>query len=1011
MTTHTPFWTTSGANPTPLETEIRRQAAGKLDTLQQGVNTDLFPLLRKLPRVQEPQELFGDLWQTCEALAKHLCNLGNALYLAAPESHDKSTDSLETVLRQMNRKGSAKLAFGDYVRGLQAMTAWIAGADGLPAASSRLKSVLTAKVPPSCAEYIQMVPMIAEATSECGVPLQRVYLQRYIERRTAHMTAGSKSLTDFLFLVGKFRNDAAHGRAKAVGEQAVMAAGRGVDSNKEWCHVVNRYLAPAIRDLLTSKAMVDVLTNLQVVEVVRSGSPSDREGLPVDWALSAIKPPDVRMTGDADSPQLASGARVLAAVTTTRQEVVFVADWKQFPRSRQTLDKAKAEYKVEFARRLFNDGLIQKHEHEALDAFMTRNDLTDKEVATARGEIWDAYESLCAWADSHATSGAPPSAVPPGLPDELGRERRDPVALLARATTYLRAQETCVLEYLDSAEHGAASTNEIAQETRLHHTLVEQIVQRLLRTRRISATSRSGVWQIHDATAAKRLDAALNALREDLSALHSAGDFEKIPQSVWKLVDVSVSLLTHIAPSAESTRAMASFAENLQSEFGAAETSDEEEGGQSSTIGEADGDEASSAAQRKPRPRPLASLVIDNQEIAARGLTGLMRKLDEAGVWNRACPKLLTLLPRRVGRTCRLAATEPRHRPKEGSDEGTVFGYPVEVKLETGETVYFEANLPREDGIFHIVELLCECGVPAASIAVDEVEQDAPKLSSEANDEAEDSTAEVSTRKLLTVQLEDGASTDDSGDDGSTHEFEARSVRELLGSVVGFLRESRGDEFYAALPKVMGRKRYLVHTAPVHPSGQRFRSGEQVEDVYVETHLSRADALKHLTSLCADLQFDCVTTDDGESDDDNGVDGADDAASHERPADKGPLEYVLPDGGVARGKTVRFFLRAVLDAANAGGHLDDLELPVPLPQTSHRRSHRYLLAADAQHANGKAFGNPMEYVWSGGALQVELNLTRELALKAVSALFEQLDPMFGDLGEFAPVVDSDVALL
>jgi hypothetical protein len=332
--------------------------------------------------------------------------------------------------------------------------------------------------------------------------------------------------------------------------------------------------------------------------------------------------------------------------------------------------------------------------------------------------------------------------------------------------------------------------------------------------------------------------------------------------------------------------------------------------------------------------------------------------------------------------------------PKDGEEAGTPFTYPIDVKLDDSTTLYVEGNFDKDVGLFHLARLLKACG-----LSVD-VPGERPEQQNAAPTSTEPDATSTSSSRAIVVILE-GQQVDDSNASDSRR-FEGKNVRDLLTQVIGHLIQKRGRPFYELLERdsgvLMGRSRYFVAWSPFHQGGAPFRASQSIKvddhlEVYVEVALSREEAQRHLTTLCANLGYDCQTQDiDDEEDDEldrESVTSNDlteagasaDSGSAALDARKNLSIQVNPDLTI-EGSTVRAFFTKVLDWLASSGALGRVALPLPPWDYGGRVSKRYLLATEARHPNGREFSNPMSFAWTGGVLQVELNWSRADALKA-----------------------------
>lgn len=961
--TASPYWL--GLDPGTQSEEV----VDTLDELERSVPSGMFESMRVLSRADEPQKLFHHLWTTCEFLARHLCALCNAVYINGNVEDDK----LEPQLRRMSAKRLH--AFGDYRATLECFAKWLSRSDSADPGPALLRGVLGDVLPASCSEFVAKAPLIKQAIEKMQVPMLRGPLTTALDFTGGRGTPPRTKLTAFLGVVASLRNDFSHGRV-TPGESASMATGRGHDSNGEWCHVVNSLLAPAVRDLLTSSSIKTLLLKLQVVELRADWAATQGAEVAVEWTLCRTGPPKAQMEVPTGGDSLTRGSQVVAHVVGSRQRLEFVAAWKHFPCSLRTLDQARREYRLMFADCVYDDGLISEDERDKLDKERSDRDLTDKDVQGEEAAVWATYDRLCQWAERDSAA-SPAEELLQSLPESLRHMDRE--ALLNRTRHFLEKQEEGVLSALESSDLGMEKTGDMARKLGLPVTVTDRATQRLRAKQKVSKVGSGGGWRLYDATAAVRMQKLLTDFKADLDNDETAAP----PKYVWELLTLSVGLVEKAAPAERSN--LRGFLENLGNDYGATNGGEEER----DAGGRVDGDDDGSAATEK-RPSQV-SIEIDGEAISARGLTGLIRKLDRHGVFERVRDDLVAKLPRLVGRTRRLASLDGRHEPGKPGDEGTPFGYPVEIDLGDGRSVFFEANFAKQEGVFYLRKLLADCGLEgAAPLPEQEAEESADE-----GDDATSGDAGAPRRKAVRVTLVSTQESDgEAGEEAHEHPIEAKSVRVLCRQVIRHLLEQRGSALLDRMHQVMlGRTRYLLHTAPIHPSDKEFRapeavefhSGEESGEVYVETHMSRQNALEKLTALCATVDFDCISDDD---DDEERGDGEEQADASPTPAQ---LTVAFRDGTVVDGRTVRGFVTRVLDELVRRDLLEALELPFHLVARSNRATKRHLLSRDGLHSNGREFRNSMEYVWPTGVLQVELNLCREMALDAVKALVRTLE--------------------
>jgi hypothetical protein len=764
--------------------------------------------------------------------------------------------------------------------------------------------------------------------------------------------------------------------------------------------------------------MKDVLTRFKVVEVLGKLRQAGTE-VQVDWRNCANRPPLSWMKlGLEQRP--AAGEQVLAMQGEPRSDLTYVARWKHFPLSLDTQVDARGQFKSELEERQFNDGIIDGPEWDQLEALLRNFDLSEKDVQPEIFAVWGVLDELCKWAESErasepssADTGAPASlarAFPVDLLPALPKSLVDlaPAELLAKAHSYLSAHEQAVLQALEDLPSRSAKSTALAEATRLPQALVERVLLRLKSSGRVSDIG-SDVWRIYEGALVKRLKETLDNLRNDRCASNET----PLPEYVWELASVAVEFLERMDGSATATGELVAFSANLREEFGRpAGPADHRTNGVADVAGAQEANSGSDQASDSQEMRQ--ELTIDGKAVPGRGLTTWVRELDKMGVWRDVGDNLLLSLPHIVGRTRYLAAKTPKHKPRTEGEEGTDFGYPTEVRLDDGQIVYFEGNFPKAEAVYYLAKLLDACGV--AKVEVTHARESSSEQGADEALENED----VSKSRTMRVQL--SASADDSDEDSvsvSPVEFKAKSVRDLLDQVIPYLFERRANEMEMEVPRALGRTRFLIHTAPVHPSGTPFRSPHRIsvekpesnvgvpessagkrspkQDFYIETHLSRDLVVRELTSLCAAVGFECTSDVDDEGEPGEELEGqsTSDEGVEEAPAGSSiELSVLLPDGTVANGRTAKKFFLAVLDGLARQDMLKYVPRPFLLPSSGSRRSTRHLLAHSPKHSKGAEFQSSLEYPWEwegGDKIYLELNLMRDVALGAMQALVSEVE--------------------
>ena len=99
---------------------------------------------------------------------------------------------------------------------------------------------------------------------------------------------------------------------------------------------------------------------------------------------------------------------------------------------------------------------------------------------------------------------------------------------------------------------------------------------------------------------------------------------------------------------------------------------------------------------------------------------------------------------------------------------------------------------------------------------------------------------------------------------------------------------------------------------------------------------------------------------------------------------KTDLRLTLKSGKVLQGKSVRAFMKAVLDHCAAKGLLSNLELPYATGKK------RYFIASEPVHPSSREFISVLEYVFGYEMLYMEINMARPQALNSARKLLRGL---------------------
>jgi len=925
----------------------------QFDELLRNASATIVGEAQHLARERDHRNLFRRLWATCELVARHLCDLCNTAYLPSAVVDDRLENSLRWLTKKKIRGG---LASGDYNTSLQLFTG---AAEGLGRVEPLLRDVLREPLPPECGAFVSAIKLVKEAREDCGVPLNALFLRTYVQKRPDLAKTTKTALHAFFETVASLRNADTHLKVQGDGGAAAYATRPDQDGNSAWCEVVNLYLGPAVRELLMWEPLRRVLTELQQVEVVGEVPPDRRSPISVEWVLAAQKPPVSRMGGYGAIRWAPKDPRLLARVGESRSVVQCVAPWSSFPCSKQSIEEGRAAYRKAFAARLFDDGVVVGTELEQLGVETAGLKLGEDDTAAVREEVWGVCRAAVAWAEGGATE------MPVAVLDVLPVEQRAASieAVREHLLAFAARQDAAVVDAVDRADIGVLSTRGIADATGLPVDIAKRAMERLQRAGRIAEVAPGrDAWRLPNEALATRLTKVFETAQE------SAGP--DTPDYVWELMDLSVELLRDACPGEtradDLARRLSDLREAKQevpAELPAAEPG--------SPAAEGGADAAGPS---------LLRLEVDGEVLTARGLTGIVRQLGQRGILERRADQVKAALPFIVGRVRYLAHFEPTH------SNGSRFSYGVDVVCG-GTPLWFEAAINGPVGLFHLSEFLRRCGF---AVPVAETPHDAA-------DEEQTPAGRSDRALVLSITDRDGA---------ELAECAGNSVRELFQDVFRVLLEHRWKTLFAALPIAMGRRRNLAATAPFHRDDKPFTAPLKVErevdgvhdEIWVEVHLSREDALARITALCHDLELECVTPEEDELGPEAGspeanLEDGDEAARPTGGVDDESIELActLTDGSRVSGRTVREFFTNALDLAARSHWLERLALPYAVPTRSQRSSGRYLLAATPEHANGKPFRSPMPWAWSGGLLYVEVNFVRRLALELMAGFLGECE--------------------
>lgn len=912
--------------------------AEQLDELLRALPVGLAATIRALPLETDPRNVFEGLWKSCEGLAQHLARMVNTEYMARAFADPGIERSVRELSNQLGGKGPT---FGQITAGIRAFAKQDA-----PWLLDGLDTVLRGKLDVTAATFVAAMRHLNDAKQKFNVPPD--YLSAYVKEHLGGSTRSAVTLDDFLGKVGELRNSQVHPKAPNASDAPSNSPIDG--ESQHWCRTVNHYLAPALCDLLLGSPMFNFLTQFQVVQVVGArAQASTPSPYPVRWPFAALPPAGLGKLAAAGEIALAATDRVVAKVVgPTRGRLEFVARWQQFPTSRNSQDKARTEYRRAFAACLLDDGKVSESERTSLNQLLADRFLTPSDVVLEEKAVWDVCHTVAVWA-----IGAEGVKPPPALAEY----RDDPDIKLPQADDALREHmarcievwANMILTSLD--DQGPQTATEIVNSTGLKYELVQLTLDNLKKNTELSPVENKGKWARRNHALESRMRDLLANTRKRLE------ENEVLDNYVWDLLVLAADLMDVAAPTSENDdretyrtristmRDDATTPESLGAEL---ETSD-----------------APLADKAEAAVRGI-SMEIDGEFLQAAGLARLQRKLGP--VLAKRAEEVLKYLqtPHTVGNSRCFVALSPEHA------NGKPFGYQVEVQV-AGTPVYFEANFPRNNGMFLLRHFLEACGFCVTAGAGGE----APVLDDTA---AIVSGGEVTALKVSLLQPEDGREVVAAG----------KTVGEFLKSVFEGLLTLCESKLRANLPREMGRTRNFVSLTPYHRDDKEFRAVVQAGDLYIEAHLSRLHALNLVNELCDTLGIECRDTADedeeaGESSRTGEALGSDTSEGTTESFQPVELKVHFEDDTLITGKTVREFFRAVLDGCAVRGWMP--HVPVPFAASTSRN----LLAKDGLHANGRPFRFAVPYEWSGGTFDVEINYDRPRAVEVARALIATVE--------------------
>lgn len=944
------------------EDESRADERGeKLDELLRALPAGLGATIRTLSVEADPRIVFEGLWKTSEILAQHLARLVNSNYMAravADEATEKAVRDLNNTLR-----GKAGPSFGHYIAGIRAFSR-----QASPWLMDGLSEVVRGKLDSSAATFVAAVPHLNDAKQKFNVPPDKLAL--YVKEHLGGGTRATVTLDGFLSAVVQLRNSLVHPKTPTTGGEAPEAA-PSEGENVHWCRTVNHYLAPALCDLLLGDPLFNFLIQFQVVETVGArlaGTPSPPYA--VRWPLAAQPPTGLGKMTAASDVSLSPQDRVVAKVVgPTRGRLDFVARWHQFPTSRNSMDKAREVYRHAFAAKLFDEDALTLDDREFLrqrlaELLLAAGDVKDDEQA-----IWDLCHGVAAWALAPDGGNVPPA---------LAEYRGDGEGKLPLADDLLRehmircvdAWGGLVLNTLD--DQGAQTPAEIALNSGLTFALVQLAIDKLKNNPELAPVVNKGKW----ARPNRELESRLVDLLATTKSL--LDEKQVLDNYVWDLLVLAAELMDVAAQSGEKDGATT---------FGVRVSTMREDYATADVIAstsEAPDMASASGADPDVLARGIG-IEINGQFVQAAGLARLQRKLGP--ILEQRAQAVLAYLqePHAVGNSRCFVALKPEHA------NGKPFGYDVKIQV-AGQDVFFEANFPKNNGLFLLGQFLRECGFSVATGTAESIEPEAQTAAPVSGDV-------VAALQVNLLQPEDNRVVLAAG----------KTVGEFLGAVFAGLLELSGPKLRQLLPCSMGRVRYLVALAPFHKDDAPFRKSIQVDDLYVEAHLSRLHALTLVNDLCDKLGVECRDTAEEDDEDEDSVAPADiamaDGNTETVAAEAVELAVTLQDNEVVAGKTVREFFRALLDMCARRGWIS--QIPMPFRASDSRN----LLDKDALHGNGRPFRFAVPYEWSGGTFQVEINFDRPRALDVARKLVATVEgaALAGAVAQDAPNAESSPA--
>jgi hypothetical protein len=803
------------------------------------------------------------------------------------------------------------------------------------------------------------------------------------------ISCGKRLLWQLMTAISPIRNRFVHPDSGATAEPT-QRRGKEQASAMDWWledehfyRVLNRYVTAMLVQLLCWDPMVELFAHYERVTIsghAERDGPGFRTPVARDRAESALP---FGQSWLHSRERLELGIEVLAQGTCNKHKLVFLAPYVRVPNGLEDQDQIRLRYRDAFLTALLNDGFIDNREREMLDRLRVELELPTETFDAIERELQRRWLDLLKQADEASPSSdkveASQEDCAPAPPDlralrhalvcplgEAGTARQ-----LAAATQLLQALAERGLHVIRN--NGLAFAGTIAQELGVTVPVVLRATALLEGMGTVRCPLSSGrernahtYFQVFDPSYRQRLLEVIRAIGESVQGGHT------VPGTTQELLLLCHELLEdggHGKVEAE----LRPLILRIQAQ--------QDEDGEAAPTASDDGAEPS---QDKARG---FTLVVAGEELHARSFTPFLRTIFERLGRLPALQHPMTVgpdaehqpgdlrIPFLVGHSRYLVAWEPTHR------NGTPFGY--DVKCELGDQpIYFEANWPRSEALFHVKRWLLDAGLEVREPGQDDASEISELRAPCAGEDAvvlEDKGELLREERLSRMEWTGGLSFGWKGEDCV---IQGRTVPQLMKALLGFLAEPELDAD-GVVPFDAGRVRYLVALAPFHRDERPFSRPVTFGGYIAEGSFSWDSALRHCERLLAALA----------EVEDHRIDlSALDRFTPERKAT--PLILLLSSGEVLQGETVQALYQTVLDFLDERVGLDALALP----RASGRS--RYLIVEEPEvpgdepfvpvHPSAKNFFMDMTYTSRDGRrLHIETHVNRDQAMQYMIRLLEE----------------------